>query len=55
MGNIGHDDMEAVIADKLTIAGRGGGYVYHSDHSVAPDVPFEQYVKVLEIVRRRGG
>ena len=62
MGNIGHDEMllpddemEAVIADKIAVAGKGGGYIYHSDHSIAPDVPFEQYVKVLDTVRRHGG
>ncbi len=61
MGNIGHDEMllpddemEAVIADKLKTASEGGGYLYHSDHSVAPDVPFEQYMKVLDIVRKYG-
>ena len=61
MGNIGHDEMllpdeemEAVITDKMTRAARGGGYIYHSDHSVAPDVPFEQYLKVLDVVRRHG-
>ena len=59
MGNIGHDEMllpddmmEDVIIDKMTVAGKGGGYIYHSDHSIAPDIPFEQYVKVLDIVRR---
>jgi uroporphyrinogen decarboxylase len=61
MGNIGHDEMllpddemEAVIADKIAVAGRGGGYIYHSDHSIAPDVPFEQYMKVLDVVHRHG-
>ena len=61
MGNIGHDEMllpddemEAVISDKLRTAMDGGGYLYHSDHSVAPDVPFEQYVKVLDTVRKHG-
>ena len=48
------EEMEAVITDKMTRAARGGGYIYHSDHSVAPDVPFEQYLKVLDVVRRHG-
>ncbi|MBT3344033.1 MAG: hypothetical protein HN712_27790 [Gemmatimonadetes bacterium] len=58
MGNIGHDEMllpdaemQALITDKVTSAARGGGYLYHSDHSVAPDIPFAQYVKVLDMVR----
>lgn len=58
MGNIGHDEMllpddelRQVITDKVTAAAQGGGYLYHSDHSVAPDIPFAQYVKVLDVVR----
>ena len=58
MGNIGHDEMllpdaelQRLIADKISIAARGGGYLYHSDHSVAPDIPFAQYTKVLDMVR----
>ena len=58
MGNIGHDEMllpddelRATITDKITTAARGGGYLYHSDHSVAPDIPFTQYAKVLDVVR----
>ena len=43
---------EEIIGDKITKAKRGGGYIYHSDHSVAPDVPFEKYQMTLEIVRR---
>ena len=59
MGNVGHNEMllpadeaEDLIGDKITAAKRGGGYIYHSDHSVAPDVPFEKYKQTLEIVRK---
>ncbi len=58
MGNIGHDEMllpdgelRQIITDKVTTAAAGGGYLYHSDHSVAPDIPFDRYARVLEIVR----
>jgi uroporphyrinogen decarboxylase len=32
----------------------GGGYIYHSDHSVPPEVSFQRYLHVLELVRRYG-
>lgn len=62
MGNIGHDEMllpddemESLIAEKVTVAKEGGGYIYYSDHSVPPDIPFEKYSRVLELVRKYGG
>ena len=61
MGNIGVDEMrlpedqlEALMADKINTAERGGGYVYHSDHSIPSDMPFERYLKVLELARKYG-
>jgi len=35
--------MEAEIRDKLLQARVGGGYIYHSDHSVPPTVSWERY------------
>lgn len=32
----------------------GGGYIYHSDHSVPPEVSFERYRLVLDLVREYG-
>jgi len=32
----------------------GGGYLYHTDHSVPNDVSFERYSRAMEIVRRYG-
>lgn len=32
----------------------GGGYLYSTDHSVPPDVSFEQYCRVLEWVKEYG-
>jgi uroporphyrinogen decarboxylase len=61
MGNIGVDEMrlpedelEAIMADKINTAKQGGGYVYHSDHSIPPDIPFERYLKVLGLARKYG-
>ena len=44
--------LEAEIRDKFAVAKEGGGYMYHSDHSVPHTVSFEEYRGVLEIVRR---
>lgn len=46
--------IEAEIAGKLPAAREGGGYIYHSDHSVPDNVSFEQYCRVMELVRHYG-
>lgn len=40
------------IARKLEAAKPGGGYIYHSDHSVPKDVSFQQYCEVMDLVRK---
>jgi len=35
--------LEAEVRDKLAVAKEGGGYIYHSDHSVPPEVSFDRY------------
>ena len=44
--------LEAEIRANLTVAMAGGGYNYHSDHSVPDDVSLEQYMRTLDIVRK---
>lgn len=61
MGNI---DFEAIargpqfaeeeIRAKVGLGKKGGGYIYHSDHSVPPKVSLEQYMRVLDLVRHYG-
>lgn len=46
--------IEEEIATKIGIAKRGGGYIYHSDHSVPDNVSFERYNYVMELVRKHG-
>lgn len=46
--------IEEEIATKIPIAMQGGGYIYHSDHSVPDTVSLEQYRRVLELVRHYG-
>jgi len=46
--------VEKEIKEKMTIAKKGGGYLYHSDHSVPKNVNFEQYKRVMELVKKHG-
>ena len=46
--------IEEEIATKIGAAKVGGGYIYHSDHSVPDNVSFPQYVHVMELVRKYG-
>jgi uroporphyrinogen decarboxylase len=45
---------EREIATKFTAAKVGGGYIYHSDHSIPNNVSFAQYCRVMELVRQYG-
>ncbi len=46
--------IEEEIRDKITYAKQGGGYIYHSDHSVPDNVSFSQYCRVMELVEKYG-
>lgn len=46
--------IEHEIATKLPVAKAGGGYIYHSDHSVPSNVSFQQYQHVMQLVRKYG-
>lgn len=46
--------IEEEIRTKAGFAKQGGGYIYHSDHSVPDDVSFEQYKRVIELVHKYG-
>ncbi len=48
------DDIVREISTKIPIAKQGGGYIYHSDHSVPDNVSFEQYCRVIELVHEYG-
>jgi uroporphyrinogen decarboxylase len=61
MGNVdfevisrGESEMVDEIRTKVGLGKEGGGYIYHSDHSVPPKVSLTQYRKVLELVREYG-
>jgi uroporphyrinogen decarboxylase len=46
--------LEREIREKLTAAKEDGGYIYHSDHSVPNNVSFQQYKRVIELVKKYG-
>lgn len=46
--------IEEEIKSKFEVAKKGGGYIYHSDHSVPNNVSFQQYKRVMELVRKYG-
>jgi uroporphyrinogen decarboxylase len=45
---------EEEIRLKVGRAKEGGGYIYHSDHSVPPKVSLAEYKHVLDLVKRYG-
>ena len=48
-------EMEGEVLAKLRIGmGNPGGYVFHSDHSIPPQVTFDRYAKVVDLVRKHG-
>lgn len=46
--------IEEEVRSKITVAKQGGGYIYHSDHSVPPSVSFESYRWMMGLVERYG-
>lgn len=48
------DQIEEEIRTKITKAKVGGGYIYHSDHSVPDSVSFADYCRVIQLVRYYG-
>jgi uroporphyrinogen decarboxylase len=46
--------IEREIAEKVPIAKQGGGYIFHSDHSVPDNVSFAQYTRVMELAAHYG-
>lgn len=48
------EDIEEEIRGKLAVAMKGGGYIFHSDHSVPPTVSFDNYKYAMELVDEYG-
>ncbi|MDH7480713.1 MAG: uroporphyrinogen decarboxylase family protein [Armatimonadota bacterium] len=47
-------DIEEEISSKVPIAMKGGGYIFHSDHSVPPTVSFDNYRYAIELLEKYG-
>lgn len=47
-------DIEEEISSKVPIAMKGGGYIFHSDHSVPPTVSFQNYCYAIELMDKYG-
>jgi uroporphyrinogen decarboxylase len=45
------DAIREEITTKMQAAMPGGGYIWHSDHSVPPTVAFDDYVYAIELTR----
>jgi len=54
MANPDPSVIEDEIRTKIPVAKQGGGYIYHSDHSLPNNISFEQYRRVLALVREYG-
>ncbi|MDO9464947.1 MAG: uroporphyrinogen decarboxylase family protein [bacterium] len=46
--------IEKEIQEKFEIAKKGGGYLFHSDHSIPLDVSFRKYQFVMDCVKKYG-
>ncbi len=50
----GGEWLEREVREKVICAKQGGGYVYHSDHSVPDNVSFANYCRTIELVKQYG-
>lgn len=48
------DLIEEEIVSKFAIAKTTGGYLYHSDHSIPPQVSWKTYQAIIELVKKHG-
>jgi uroporphyrinogen decarboxylase len=51
---LGGEALEKEVIEKITFAKKGGGYIYHSDHSVPDNVSFHSYSHLISLVREYG-
>jgi len=48
------DVVEREVVNKIPMAKKGGGYIYHSDHSIPPGVRWETYQYLMELLDQYG-
>jgi len=50
----GKEKIKSEITSKIPILKKGGGYIYHSDHSVSQNVSLENYKFLIDCVKKYG-
>ena len=50
----GKEAIEAELREKIPVAMEGGGYIYHSDHSIPPEVTLETYRHAMKVLDEIG-
>ena len=50
----GKEAIEAELWEKIPIAMKNGGYIYHSDHSIPPEVSLETYLHTMKVLDEIG-
>ena len=50
----GGEALDEEVQVKILCGKQGGGYIYHSDHSVPDNVSFDNYCRVIELVNEYG-
>ena len=50
----GKEAIEAELREKIPVAMAGGGYIYHSDHSIPPEVSLETYLHAMQLLDEIG-
>ncbi len=48
------DECEEELRTKISEAKKGGGYIYHSDHSVVPEISWERYQRIIQLAAEVG-
>lgn len=48
------EEAEAEVRDKVSVAAAGGGYIFHSDHSLPPTIPLANYQRALAVAAQVG-
>ena len=51
---LGGEALEKEVIEKISLAKQGGGYIYHSDHSVPDNVSFSNYARVISLAQEYG-
>ena len=50
----GKEAIEKELRTKVPVAMEGGGYIYHSDHSIPPEVSLETYLHAMQVLDEIG-